>query len=118
MLIRAMTALAGLAILAGCSQPEEATRTPTKSELIAQGEAMAETLCASCHAIGLTDTGAHPDTVPFRELSWTYDIEFLAEPLAEGIIVGHPDMPVFQFEPKDIDALLAYLESIQVPQPT
>ena len=56
--------------------------------------------------------------MPFREFSWRYPIETLAEPLAEGIIVGHPDMPEFQFEPKDIDALLAYIESVQAPRPT
>ena len=33
--------------------------------------------------------------------------------LAEGLSVGHPDMPEFVFEPDDITAILAYLNSIQ-----
>ena len=37
------------------------------------------------------------------------------EPLAEGIMVGHPDMPIFEFEPEHIDSLLTYIESIQAP---
>jgi hypothetical protein len=37
----------------------------------------------------------------------------LEEALAEGISVGHPAMPQFQFSPEDADALIAYLESIQ-----
>jgi hypothetical protein len=37
----------------------------------------------------------------------------LAESLAAGISVGHPDMPEFVFEPDDIAAILAYLNSIQ-----
>lgn len=117
--ITACGLVAGLA-LGGCvpptAEPEDAG--PSRGELIGQGEVMAEMMCAECHAIGLHDQGPHPDTVPFRELSWKYPIDTLAEPLAEGIIVGHPDMPEFQFEPRDIDALLAYIESVQVPRET
>ncbi len=91
---------------------------PPRSELTGQGEAMAETLCATCHAIGRTGESPHRDAIPFRQLSWNYPVETLAEPLAEGIVVGHPDMPEWQFEPKDIDALLAYIESIQQPRGT
>ena len=37
----------------------------------------------------------------------------LAEALAEGLSVGHPDMPEFVFEPDQVAAILAYLKSIQ-----
>ena len=40
----------------------------------------------------------------------------LAESLAEGIMVAHPRMPQWEFEPQQIDALLAYLETVQVPE--
>ena len=40
-------------------------------------------------------------------------IEGLAEALAEGIFVGHPDMPEFVFEADEVGAILAYLKSIQ-----
>ncbi|MGB3625771.1 MAG: hypothetical protein WA989_08080, partial [Henriciella sp.] len=60
----------------------------------------------------------HREAIPFRQISWMYPVESLAEPLSEGIMVGHPDMPEWQFEPNDIDALLAYIESIQQPQET
>jgi cytochrome c len=33
--------------------------------------------------------------------------------LAEGLFVGHPDMPQFTFEPQDVGAIIAYLKSIQ-----
>ena len=114
-----LAAMSGAMALAACPpQPSEEASGPSQGELIGQGQVMAEMMCSSCHAIGFDDDGAHPDTVPFREFSWRYPIETLAEPLAEGIIVGHPDMPEFQFEPKDIDALLAYIESVQAPRPT
>jgi hypothetical protein len=37
----------------------------------------------------------------------------LEESLAEGIVVGHPDMPEFRFRPEDVAAIISYLESIQ-----
>tara|TARA_R110000787_G_scaffold146790_1_gene260524 strand:- start:140 stop:583 length:444 start_codon:yes stop_codon:yes gene_type:complete len=87
----------------------------TETEKLGQGRAIAENICSTCHAIGLEGPSPHPDAIPFRDLSKHYPIEDLAEPLAEGIMVGHPDMPVFAFEPDHIDSLIAYIESIQTP---
>ena len=69
--------------------------------------------CSRCHAV--ERAGASPDreAPTFRTLSKKYPIEVLAEALAEGLSVGHPDMPEFVFEPYDISAILAYLKSIQ-----
>ncbi len=97
---------------------ESAVASPLQLELRGQGQVMAEQLCSRCHAVGRDDASRHSQAPPLRQLSWKYPIESLAEPLAEGIMVGHPDMPEWQFEPKDIDALLAYIESIQQPQET
>jgi cytochrome c len=47
-------------------------------------------------------------------LARKYPIEGLAEALAEGLTVGHPDMPEFVFEPDEVGAILSYLNSIQV----
>jgi mono/diheme cytochrome c family protein len=47
-------------------------------------------------------------------LSRKYPIEDIAESLAEGIVSGHPDMPVFVFDPNDVEAIVQYLESIQI----
>jgi hypothetical protein len=49
---------------------------------------------------------------PFRKLPERYPVEHLAEAFAEGIVVGHPAMPQFAFEPPEIDALLSYLRSL------
>jgi mono/diheme cytochrome c family protein len=49
---------------------------------------------------------------PFRLLPGRYPVEHLAEALAEGIVVGHPAMPEFTFNPPEIDALLSYLQSL------
>jgi mono/diheme cytochrome c family protein len=87
----------------------------TETEKLGQGRAIAENICSTCHAIGLEGSSPHREAIPFRDLSKNYPIEDLAEPLAEGIMVGHPDMPVFAFDPDHIDSLIAYIESIQTP---
>jgi mono/diheme cytochrome c family protein len=69
--------------------------------------------CARCHATGSTGSSPHPDAPAFRTLSRKYPIEGLGEALAEGLSVGHPDMPEFTFESQDVGAILTYLKSIQ-----
>jgi len=81
------------------------------------GRLIAETRCSTCHAIGTEGDSTHPDAKPFRQLSENYPVSNLEEALAEGILVGHPDMPVFVLSPYEIDSLITYLESIQEPHP-
>jgi hypothetical protein len=42
-----------------------------------------------------------------------YPVEDLQEPLAEGIITGHPAMPEFRFDPGQVGDIIAYLKSIE-----
>ena len=98
-------AIAG-AIISQFAMAEEA-------KLEGRGEELLSARCARCHAIARTGESPHPAAPPFRTLSRKYPIDGLAESLAEGISVGHPDMPEFVFEPDDIAAILAYLNSIQ-----
>jgi cytochrome c len=77
------------------------------------GHALAKEWCAKCHAIGFYGESPLPVAPPFRELHTRYDVEDLAESLAEGILVGHPTMPSFRFEPDQIDNLIAYLETLE-----
>jgi mono/diheme cytochrome c family protein len=118
----------GLVALAACStnpapEAEPAAQTPAESADFAYdskvevGRLIAETRCSTCHAIGTQGDSTHPDAKPFRQLSENYPVSNLEEALAEGILVGHPDMPVFVLSPYEIDALITYLESIQEPHP-
>ena len=84
-----------------------------ETKLEGRGEELLSARCARCHAIARTGESPHSAAPPFRTLSRKYPIDGLAESLAEGISVGHPDMPEFVFEPDDIAAILAYLNSIQ-----
>jgi len=78
-----------------------------------QGEELLGVKCARCHAVLRTGESPHSAAPAFRTLSRRYPIEGLAESLAEGLSVGHPDMPEFVFERDEIAAILAYLKSIQ-----
>ena len=80
-----------------------------------QGEALLRENCSRCHAIGKEGESPHKEAPPFRTLSRKYPVKDLAESLAEGIVSGHPDMPIFTFDPHDVAAIIDYLESIQDP---
>jgi mono/diheme cytochrome c family protein len=82
----------------------------------ARGEAIAQRHCARCHAIGRTGESPMGLAPAFRDLSKRYPIENLAEALAEGIVTGHPAMPRFTFEPREIDALLTYIDGLAPPK--
>jgi mono/diheme cytochrome c family protein len=84
-----------------------------EKDLTAKGGGLVRKDCSSCHAIGKEGDSPHPDAPPFRTLSSKYPVTDLAESLAEGIVSGHPDMPVFVFEPTDVEAIIEYLQSIQ-----
>ncbi len=79
-----------------------------------KGEVLLRDNCSRCHAIGKEGESPHPPAPPFRTLSSKYPIENLSESLAEGIVSGHPDMPIFVFSPHDVEAIVQYLQSIQV----
>jgi cytochrome c len=71
--------------------------------------------CSMCHAIGRLGRSPHREAPPFRTLSKRYPIESLSEALGEGLFTGHPSMPEFVFSPRDVGAILSYLQSIQEP---
>jgi mono/diheme cytochrome c family protein len=99
--------LALLALVAGGAG--DARAQPSVME---RGEAIARQHCARCHAVGAVGESPMGLAPPFRDLSKRYPVEFLAEALAEGIVTGHPAMPRFTFEPREIDALLTYMGSL------
>jgi mono/diheme cytochrome c family protein len=90
-----------------------------EKDLTDKGEQLVKENCSRCHAIGKEGDSPHPEAPPFRTLSSKYPVEDIAESLAEGIVSGHPDMPIFVFSPTDVEAIIEYLQSIQdQPDPT
>nr|WP_047167689.1 cytochrome c [Sphingomonas sp. Y57] len=86
--------------------------TARTDKLAREGHALAVKRCGACHATekkGASPLAAAP---PFRSLAYRYPVETLDEALAEGIVVGHPDMPSDPWEADDIKRFIAYLEKI------
>jgi len=78
----------------------------------AHGRQIAEENCSRCHAVGPEGESPLDPAPPFRTLGDRWPPSYLAEALAEGIVVGHPEMPEFEFSETEIDDLIAYLESL------
>jgi mono/diheme cytochrome c family protein len=84
--------------------------------LEARGEAIVSANCSSCHAVARTGDSHAPQAPPFRTLSRNYAVSDLEEALVEGISVGHPAMPQFEFTAPDAHAVVLYLQTIQDPE--
>jgi len=83
------------------------------AEGVSRGKEIADRQCAACHATGREDESRHPKAPAFRTLQRRYPVEHLAEALAEGLVVAHPDMPEARLEPDDLDAFIDYLKSLE-----
>ena len=86
---------------------------PSDREKLNQGRMIAYTECAACHAVGVSGPSPREDAPPLRSVLARYNTASLEMDLMEGMRVGHADMPRFTFDPRTVDALIVYLESIQ-----
>ena len=91
-------------------EPEAAGAESDK--LIAQGKALAEKNCAWCHAIGPTGDSANPRAPRWRDLYMKHPVLALREPLTRGIARPHDEMPKFELSDKDVDTIVAYINSL------
>jgi cytochrome c len=105
--------LAIILLLLGASTGSAEQGEP--SPLEQRGQALAETMCSQCHAIGRTGRSPHAGAPPFRALDRRLDLDSFVERSREGLMVGHPDMPTFRFTREDGRAFVLYLRSIQAP---
>ncbi len=101
--------LAGLALSAMAAQADEIAPGDA-----AAGGALAERLCARCHAIAGPGPSPLVEAPPFSGFERQWPVYFLAEAMAEGLVIGHGPMPEFTFSPQQIEDMLAYLHSVQL----
>jgi cytochrome c len=83
------------------------------AQSLKRGEELLTRSCAPCHAVGHSGESPNKVAPPFRTLGQSYPVESLEEALGEGILSGHPEMPEFSFDARDVGAIIAYLKSIQ-----
>jgi mono/diheme cytochrome c family protein len=112
--VRALSLVVAAVLLSLSVSP---SATAAEKGLAGKGKLIVTKNCSRCHAVGVEGDSPNPQAPPFRTLSSKYPVEDLAESLAEGIVSGHPEMPVFVFTPHEIDAIIAYLQSIQTGPP-
>jgi cytochrome c len=84
---------------------------------IDDGRDIALRLCAPCHAVGPTGSSPNAAAPAFRQLDARSALDDLPERLTEGILAGHPDMPVFRLTRREARSLVLYLRSIQADRP-
>jgi mono/diheme cytochrome c family protein len=93
-------------MVAGCA----ATPHPAEN----RGRELVQANCQACHAVGVSDESRTPEAPPFRLLMrGGYRVSNLEEALVGGIGLGHPPMPEFRLSPSEVEAVVAYLQSIQ-----
>jgi mono/diheme cytochrome c family protein len=98
----------------GCTSMQQGAQ---HRETLARGHAAVEAHCSSCHAVDAQGQSPAPEAPPFRLLSRTYRVATLEDALTKGISTGHPAMPEIQLQQVDVEAVVAYLQSIQAPRP-
>jgi mono/diheme cytochrome c family protein len=93
--------------------PSNARSDEVLSPAAQRGFVIVKTNCSRCHAIGKVGESPLKIAPPFRTLHEHYPVENLQEPLAEGIITGHPTMPEFRFDPGQVGDIIAYLKTLE-----
>ena len=102
-----------LAIILAPLAPSRAKGDEVLSPAAQRGLVIVRTNCSRCHAVGKMGNSPLPIAPPFRTLHERYPVEDLQEPLAEGIVTGHPTMPEFRFDPGQVGDIIAYLKSLE-----
>lgn len=81
-------------------------------EQVAAGKEIAERECAQCHAVDRTSKSPNETAPPLRDVLAINDADNLAYRFIEAMRVGHDDMPLFDFDVRSADSLIAYIASI------
>lgn len=98
--------------LSACSGENEVS-TPEGRDLIAEGRIVAETKCATCHAVDTHSQSTLAAAPPFRTAILDYDTEALGLDFEAHLEDGTDVMPSFTLEADEMTALLAYIQTIE-----
>ena len=88
--------IANAVAIFGALTPLQAKGEEVLSPAAQRGLVIVRANCSRCHAVGKIGDSPLPIAPPFRTLHERYPAEDLQEPLAEGIVTGHPTMPEFR----------------------
>ncbi len=111
--IATVAILVGATITMTLAAGPAATATATATASEKRGLRLVQRRCAACHAVMAEDVSRRPAAPPFRDLHRRYDVGNLEEALAEGLSIGHSNMPEFRFKPSEIVDIIGYLRSLE-----
>ena len=79
---------------------------------IAEGRRIAQSKCASCHSIDQSSVSPNPGAPAFRDFVFLNEPDWVAYRLIDGMRLGHDSMPLFDFDVRSADALMAYISTL------
>jgi mono/diheme cytochrome c family protein len=80
---------------------------------ITAGRELAMDRCGRCHAVGRTGDSPNPRSPRFRDLGARFPFDGLREALMQGMIIGHPQMPIQHLTETQSGDLIAYMRTLQ-----
>ncbi|MGZ3410815.1 MAG: c-type cytochrome [Xanthobacteraceae bacterium] len=80
---------------------------------VQRGQTYARANCSRCHSIDKVTPSPLTIAPPFRDLHKRYPVENLEEPLAEGIVTGHINMPEFKLAPDQVRDFISFLKTLE-----
>lgn len=108
---------APLAFLVAFAWTMNAAAAPAPSPPLARGRQLATLHCGGCHAVGPAGASPNRAAPPFRELNDRHAMDAVGPAFSGGVIAHHPAMARLHFAQADVEAVLAYLKSIQIAPP-
>jgi tetratricopeptide (TPR) repeat protein len=79
---------------------------------VEEGKALVEQNCKGCHAVGSQGVSPNKKAPEFRTLHERHPSIALREPLSRGIAAPHDEMPKFALSGPQIEAIVAYINSL------
>jgi tetratricopeptide (TPR) repeat protein len=83
---------------------------------VQEGKALVQRNCSPCHAVGASGASPNHKAPEFRNLSSRHPTLALREPLSRGIAAPHDVMPKFALSGPEVDAVVAYINSLSAPK--
>ncbi len=99
-------------ILTACGQ----SAMDEEAIAINEGAELVKANCLTCHSLSSKNPSPRTDAPSLDRVLANYNSDSLADDFREGVHVGHPDMPDFDFGDRGTDEVIAYLKSIEKPE--
>jgi tetratricopeptide (TPR) repeat protein len=76
------------------------------------GQDLVQKNCGWCHATARKGESPNVKAPPFRDIQARHPLLALREPLSRGIAAPHDQMPKFAFSEREVDQIVAYINSL------